>query len=76
MADFDTSQAKKDQDYILDRVDTIYKSLKEDVVDYYWEREPQDEEEDLDNSGAIRRYLRQAEERIEELLRILDRKFE
>lgn len=76
MADFDKEQAYNRQHNILGRTEELYKSLRDDVVNYYWERSPQDEEEEIDNYRGMRKYLRSAYEKLDYILRDVERDLE
>jgi hypothetical protein len=68
MADFDLEQAKIKQNATLDRVQKIYASLQSEVVDYYWDRAPQSQEEALENERGIHSYLKTAYADLDALL--------
>ena len=72
MVDFDREKSRTRQNDILDRAQSVYQSIKNDVVDYYWERAPKDEEEEIDNFRGMQKYLRSAYEKLDYILRDVD----
>lgn len=76
MTNFDFEKAKREQNYILEKTEAIYKMLQDEVVNYYWDRAPQDKYENTNNLEAIRRFLKTADDEIEILLTDLDRKLD
>ena len=60
MADFDKDQATKRKNAILDRVAAVNKSIKADVVDYYWESVLQTQEEASKTNRDMYSYLQKA----------------
>lgn len=74
MADFDKEKAREEQKIILEKVDRTYKLLQSEVVNYYWERDPYDEDVYYDHLRAIYRYVKEADSDLERILDDLDRK--
>ena len=68
MAEFDTNKAKQKQNELLDRVESVRRNLKDDVVDYYWNRSPQSEDDVRENERGMYKYLKIAYEDIGRLL--------
>lgn len=68
MSDFNLENAKSRQNNVLERVEKIYKSLRDDVVDYYWEKAPQDEEEAIEYEREIRKYIKFAFDDLNKIL--------
>jgi hypothetical protein len=73
MAYFDPEQAKIKQNATLERVQKIYKTLQAEVVDYYWDRAPQSQEEAFENERGIHSYLKTAYADLDALLTEEDR---
>jgi|JI8StandDraft_1071087.scaffolds.fasta_scaffold62965_2 hypothetical protein len=68
MAEFDSKKAQQKQSEFLDRVEGIRRNLKADVVDYYWNRSPQSEDDVRENERGMYKYLKIAHEDIGRLL--------
>ncbi|HYE23043.1 MAG TPA: hypothetical protein VEA92_01160 [Candidatus Paceibacterota bacterium] len=72
MADeFDTTRAMREQRALLERVQTVRNLLTHDIIDYNWEKQPRSEADAERIRTDIRKWLRDAHERIDSILRDL-----
>jgi hypothetical protein len=72
MADFDKESARIRKNKILDRAVEANRILKGDVIDYYWEKNPQTQEEAAQDIRSIYKYLKQSQEIIGSLISSLE----
>ena len=68
MSDFNFDNANARQRSMLEKVEKVYKSLQRDVVDYYWDRSPSDEDEARENEEGMRKYIKSAFEDLDDVL--------
>lgn len=66
---FDKQTALERHSAILREVKRIRDGINIDVLDYYWERRPDTEEEEREFREGMRKYLKIAAERIDDLLK-------
>lgn len=72
MADFDIEQARQRKNKILDRVNLVSKSIRTDVIDYYWDKTPQDQDEASKDIKGIYFYLKSAYDNLGSILSDLE----
>ena len=69
MADFDQGEARARHEAVMQEVQSIRDGINVDILDYYWDRAPQSEEDERENIEGLRKYLDVAYERIDELFK-------
>lgn len=62
---FDTERARERRNEILDPLASVMKDLRENVVDFYWEKVPQNKEEEY----RMRSYTK---ERLDRAVSVID----
>ena len=65
---YDKAGAAREHDAIIAEVQRIRDGLSKDVIDYYYSRYPSSEEDESDIRAGMRKYLRMASQRIDDLL--------
>jgi hypothetical protein len=68
---FDTEQARARRNAILDPLNTVLTDLKDSVVDYYWNKIPQNQDEENKMRTFIRERLERASRVVETLRQTL-----
>lgn len=66
--DFDTSRAKRELRDVLERVQAVRNILTNDVINYNWEKQPRSEAEADRINADMRKYLREAYDRLDAIL--------
>ena len=69
MADFDQGEARARHEAMMRQVQRIRDGINVDVLEYYWDRVPQSEEQERENIEGLRKYLDIAYERIDDLFK-------
>ena len=72
MEDFDIEKARQRKNRILDKAVEANKIIKRDVIDYYWEKTPQNQEEATQDIRGIYKYLKQSHDMIGSILSSLE----
>ncbi len=71
---FDKDRSYSEQKNILDRIQKDSYLIREQILDYYYDRYPDDEAESLEYLRGIRNYLDEAYKDIDLILKDLDSK--
>lgn len=71
---FDKDKAYEEQKNILDRIQKDSYTIREQILDYYYDRYPDDEAEAIEYLRGMRNYLDTAYKDIDYILRDLDSK--
>lgn len=71
--DYNSEEANEKQKRYLERIEDATNIIRNEVLNYYFEKYPDTEEEARDNLDGIYRYLKNAREEINYVLDDLDR---